>query len=60
MQDFFHAMDFKVLLIKDSIGMSTCEIYENTLFNNSVVAMKFTMVVWMEMYIFCECECELF
>jgi len=37
MQDFFHAMDCKMLFIKDSGGMSTCEIYENTLFNNNLL-----------------------
>jgi hypothetical protein len=37
MQDFFHAMDCKVLFIKDSTSMSTCQIYENTLFNNNLL-----------------------
>jgi hypothetical protein len=37
MQDFFHAMDCKVLFIKDLGSMSTCEIYENTLFNNNLL-----------------------
>jgi hypothetical protein len=37
MQYFFHVMDCKVLLIKDSRGMSTREIYENALFNNNIL-----------------------
>jgi hypothetical protein len=37
MQDIFHAMDCKLLFIKDLGGMSTCEIYENTLFNNNLL-----------------------
>lgn len=37
MQDIFHAMDCKLLFIKDLGGMSTCEINENTLFNNNLL-----------------------